>query len=455
LDIQGFTGDKIKSCGWGCKKAKEKHILRKKYKPLYFPNWRDMLMEKDNGKQEKSTGKESWSILEEIARTGARKMLQQALEQEVEEYLLRHADDRDNEGKRNVVRNGYHPEREILSGIGPLSIKQPRIDDRGKEQRFSSTLLPKYMRRMPSVDNLIPCLYLKGISTGDFTHALSAILGEVAAGLSATNVVRLKQSWEAEYRQWTKRDLSDKEYVYMWVDGIYFNVRLDDERSCILVIMGADKEGKKELVAVSDGYRESKLSWQEMLRDLKLRGLEEWPRLVTGDGALGFWAAQAEEFPETKRQRCWVHKSANILDKMPKSIQSKAKSHIHDMYMAETKAEALKAYDHFVSTYGAKYEHAVKCLTKDKEDLFTFYDFPGAHWRHIRTTNPIESTFATVRLRTKRTKGCGSRTATLSMVWKLVKEAEKNWQKLHQSNIIALVLADVKFEDGEEVKQVS
>lgn len=412
-------------------------------------------MGKDNGRERKSTETESWSILENLARTGAQHMLQQALELELQEYLEKHAQERDAEGKRMVVRNGYHPERSIQSGIGPLQITQPRVDDRKTDQRFSSAILPKYLRRVPSVDNLIPCLYLKGISTGDFSEALKAILGEQASGLSATNIVRLKQVWEEEYRTWSKRDLRDKEYVYIWVDGIYFNVRLDDERSCILVIIGADRDGNKELLAVEDGYRESKLAWKEILLDLKRRGLEKVPKLAIGDGALGFWAAVAEVFPQTKRQRCWVHKTANILDKLPKSIQSKAKSHIHDMYMAETKEQAVAAYDHFVSTYEEKYEKAVKCLTKDKEDLFTFYDFPGAHWRHIRTTNPIESTFATVRLRTKRTKGCGSRMATLSMVWKLVAEAEKKWQRLHRSNIIPLVLADVKFKDGERVKQAS
>jgi putative transposase len=307
-------------------------------------------MDKGSGKERKSTETGSWSILEQIARSGAQKMLQQALELEVEEYLQAHAQERDAEGKRIVVRNGYHPERAILSGIGPLHITQPRVDDRKTDQRFSSTILPKYLRRVPSVDNLIPCLYLKGISTGDFSQALSAILGDQASGLSATNIVRLKQGWEEEYRSWSKRDLSDKEYVYIWVDGIYFNVRLDDERSCILVIIGADRNGNKELIAVEDGYRESKLAWKELLLDLKRRGLSKSPKLAIGDGALGFWAAVAEEFPQTKRQRCWVHKTANILDKLPKGIQSKAKSHIHEMYMAETKEQALQAYDHFVST---------------------------------------------------------------------------------------------------------
>ncbi len=401
------------------------------------------------------TDTETWTVLESIAREGARKMLQQALEMEVEAYVQAHAEKVNESGNRTVVRNGYHPKRSISSGIGKLPIKQPRVDDRKHKQRFSSNILPKYLRRMPSIDNLIPCLYLKGISTNGFTTALTAILGEGVSGLSAANIVRLKQGWEAEYQSWSKRDLSDKRYVYIWADGIYFNVRLDDERSCILVIMGADAEGNKELIAVEDGYRESKLAWKDMLSGLKRRGLKEAPKLAAGDGALGFWSALAEEFPATRWQRCWVHKTANILDKMPKSIQSKAKSKIHDMYMAETRKDALEAYNHFVDIYEAKYPKAVECLTKDQEDLFSFYDFPAVHWRHIRTTNPIESTFATVRLRTKRTKGCGSRIATLTMVFKLIQEAQKTWQRLHGYKIIPMVLEDVQFEDGEEVKKAS
>jgi putative transposase len=353
------------------------------------------------------------------------------------------------------VRNGYHPSRSIISGIGPLPIRQPRVDDRKQPQRFASAILPRYLRRMPSVNNLIPFLYLKGISTNDFSQALTAILGEGVKGLSPANIVRLKQCWEAEYQSWAKRDLSDKHYVYLWVDGIYFQVRLDEERSCILLIMGADAQGNKELIAISDGYRESKISWREMLLDLKKRGLQKMPKLAIGDGALGFWAALAEVFPQTRRQRCWVHKTANILDKLPKAIQSRAKSLIHEMYQAESKKKALGAYDHFLAAYRDKYPKAVECLTKDSEDLFTFYDFPAAHWIHIRTTNPIESTFATVRLRTKRTKGCGSRKATLSMVFKLAQEAEKNWRRLRGYKMIPLVLENKKFRDGELMDKVA
>ena len=402
----------------------------------------------------------TWSVLEQVARDGARKMLQLALENEVDEFITKHSNLRDENGRKIITRNGFMPEREILTGMGPLEIKQPRIDDRNLKghsghERFTSNILPRYLRRIPSIDNLIPALYLKGISTNDFGPALSAILGEGAAGLSAANVVRLKDCWEKDYLKWKSRDLSHKNYVYFWVDGIYFNVRLDDSKSCILIIIGADKNGNKELVAVSDGYRESKISWKEILLDLKQRGLSFAPKLSVGDGGLGFWAALSEVFPDTRCQRCWVHKTANILDKMPKSIQSKAKSAIHEMYMAATKENALKAYDHFVEAYEAKYPKAVGCLTKDKEDLFTFYDFPATHWIHIRTTNPVESTFATVRLRTTKTKGCGSRTATLSMVFKLTMEAAKTWKKLKGHQLILLLLENKKFVDGELAEEVA
>lgn len=389
------------------------------------------------------------SVLEEIIREGARKMLQAAIENEVEEYLEKHKDERDTSSYRLAVRNGTLPEREIITGVGPLRIRQPRVDDRGiNGERFSSQILPRYLRRLPSIDNLIPFLYLKGISTNDFSRALSALLGESVLGLSPSNIVRLKASWEEEYGSWAERDLSEKTYVYFWVDGIYFNVRLEEDRVCILVIMGADEDGHKELIAVSDGYRESKISWKELLLDLRRRGLKDVPKLAIGDGSLGFWAAKREVFPQTREQRCWVHKTANILDKLPKSLQWKAKAQIHEMYMSENKKNALEAYGQFIQVYEDKYPKAVACLKKDKDELFTFYDFPASHWIHIRTINPIESTFATVRLRTKRTKGCGSRTATLTMVFKLAKEAEKTWKRLKGYRLIPLVLEDRTFEDG-------
>ena len=416
-------------------------------------------MEKSTRKIEivKEEPESAWSVLEQIARGGAQKMLKLALENEVEEYIQKHSEKVDMDGKRIVVKNGSMPKRDIVTGIGPLAITQPRVDDHrlDSRERFSSSILPKYMRRIPSIDNLIPVLYLKGISTNDFGPALTAILGEEASGLSSTNIVRLKKVWEKDYDQWRKRDLSDRDYVYFWVDGIYFNVRLDDSHSCILVIMAADRHGNKELLAVTDGYRESKIGWEEILLDLKARGLAIGPRLSIGDGGLGFWAALDKVYPESKRQRCWVHKTANILDKMPKCIQPKAKSMIHDIYEAPTKKDALKAYDHFVNVFEDKYPNAVNCLTKDKEDLFNYYDFPAAHWIHIRTTNPIESTFATVRLRTKKTKGCGSRIATLTMVFKLAFEASKTWKRLKGHQLILHVLENKKFVDGELVEEVA
>ena len=324
--------------------------------------------------------------------------------------------------------------------------------DKREGKSFTSAILPRYMRRVPSLDNLIPVLYLKGISTGDFTEALEAILGENAKGLSASTVVRLKKQWEQDFRAWTKRDLTGTRYVYFWADGIHFNVRLEDtenKRQCILVIIGAREDGTKELVAVLDGYRESKLSWMELLSSLKERGLSQGPKLAIGDGALGFWAALREAYPECEEQRCWVHKTANILDKMPKSVQPKAKERIHDIYLAPTKEQALVAYNSFITLYGKKFAEACECLSKDKEVLFTFYDFPAEHWIHIRTTNPIESTFATVRLRTEKTKGCGTRLATLTMVFKLVLETKKTWKKIKGYRLIPKVLEGVTFIDGE------
>ncbi|MGB4295812.1 MAG: IS256 family transposase, partial [Smithellaceae bacterium] len=347
---------------------------------------------KKNSNPETGTGLEesSRSVLEELLREGARKLLQQAIDNEIEEYLERYAHERDEQGRRLVVRNGHLPSRDIVTGLGLIPIRQPRVDDRRLRKSkglepFTSNILPRYLRRIPSIDNLIPALYLKGISTGDFPRALEAILGDSVKGLSATNIVRLKAKWEEEYQQWHRRDLSKKAYVYFWADGIYFNVRLDDDRSCILVIMAADEEGNKELLSITDGYRESELSWREMLLDLKCRGLKRGPELAIGDGAMGFWKALHEAFPETRSQRCWVHKTANILDKLPKSMQSKAKAHIHEMYRSESRDAALKAYDHFVQVYRSKYPHAVACLEKDKDVLFTFYDFPATHWIHIRT----------------------------------------------------------------------
>jgi len=391
---------------------------------------------------------ETETALDHLIREGARKMLQSALDHEVAEFIERMKCRRMEDGLREIVRNGHSPERDILSGAGPLRIKQPRVRDRKSATRFSSRILPPFLRRVPSVDTLIPVLYLKGISTGDFSEALEAILGPNAAGLSATNIVRLKEGWKADYEAWAVRDLSTKRYVYWWADGIYFNVRLDPERPCLLVLMGALEDGTKELLAVWDGIRESKASWLEVLHDLKARGLAEAPKLAVGDGALGFWAALEEEFSKVREQRCWVHKTANALDKLPQSVQPYAKKLIHEMYLSPTKEKALEAYHRFLSEYEAKYPKATDCLRKDEDVLFTFYDFPAEHWRHLRTTNPIESAFATVRHRTRQTKGCGSRLATLMMVFKLAMQAERHWRKLNGAELLAHVIRGVVFTDG-------
>ena len=391
---------------------------------------------------------ESRTALDEIVREGARRMLQEALENEVADDLSRRASVRTEDGRQAVVRNGFLPARDLVTGVGPVRIRQGRLRDQRRKVKFTSRILPPYLRRVPSVEALIPVLYLKGISTGEFTEALEAILGPNAAGLSATNIVRLKEGWQKDYEAWSRRDLRGKRYIYWWADGIYFNVRLDAERPCLLILMGALEDGTKELVAVWDGIRESKESWQEVLRDLKARGLSEAPKLAVGDGALGFWAALEEDFPHVREQRCWVHKTANVLDKLPKSVQPYAKNLIHEMYLAPTKEKAMAAYRRFLSEFEAKYPKATECLRKDEDVLFTFYDFPAEHWRHIRTTNPIESAFATVRHRTRQTKGCGSRTATLMMVFQSARQAERHWRKLNGSELLAKVIEDVRFVDG-------
>jgi transposase-like protein len=391
-------------------------------------------------------------LLTEILREGARKILAAALDAEVEEHLARYANQRDAKGHRLVVRNGFLPGRSIQTGIGDVPIKQPRVvDRRGDEnggERFSSAILPPYLRRTKSVEELIPFLYLKGVSTGDFSEALAALLGPDAPNLSASTVTRMKEIWVKEHDEWSQRSLIGKRYVYMWVDGIHFNVRLEEDRACILVIMGATADGKKELVAVHDGVRESEQSWLEVLIGLKTRGLKNGPELAIGDGALGFWAALPQAFSKCKTQRCWVHKTANVLNKLPKILQPSAKNMLHQIWMADTRKNAEKAFDAFIATYQAKYPKATECLTKDREALLAFYDFPAQHWSHIRTTNPIESTFATVRLRTEKTKGCGTRVATLSMVFKLSQSAEKSWRKLNGSELLAEVEKGVRFVDG-------
>ncbi len=386
--------------------------------------------------------------LESILREGARKLLQQAIENEVEEHLEEQKHWKDDTGHRMVKRNGYLPKRQIQTGIGHIEVRKPRI----RGSHFTSAILPKYMRRIPSLETLIPALYLKGISTGNMQEALTAILGEKAKGLSATNIVRLKETWGNEYKDWQQRDLTGKRYIYLWADGIYFNVRLSDDRPCLLVLIGTLEDGSKELVAIYNGIRESTLSWREVFQELKARGLSHSPSLGIGDGALGFWSALSEEFPSCRQQRCWVHKTANVLDKIAKSLQPPAKKLIHEMYMSPKKKEGLQAYMRFLTLYEAKYPKACECLRKDKESLFSFYDFPAMHWQHIRSTNPIESTFATIRHRSKQTKSCGSVQATLTMVFRLAKEAEKHWRKLRGYKLIKKILEGVCFRDGEEIE---
>lgn len=359
---------------------------------------------------------ESRSPLDEIVREGARRMLQAAIDAEVEDFLVVHESRRDDQGRRLVVRNGHLPSREILTGAGPLEVQQPRVRDNSPEKEnrvvFSPSVLPPYLKKSKAIEELIPWLYLKGISTGDFAEALQALVGEQAKGLSANVIVKLKESWSQEYEEWTKRDLSGKQYVYIWTDGIHVKVRLEDDankKQCMLVVIGATADGKKELLAIQDGYRESEQSWSELLLDLKHRGLKLAPKLAIADGGLGFWAALRKISPETQEQRCTVHKTANVLSKMPKSIQPKAKSDLHEIWQAATREDANKAFDHFLEKYEAKYQGACECLKKDREELLTFYDFPAEQWAHLRTTNPIESTFATIRLRHKRTKGSGTR----------------------------------------------
>jgi putative transposase len=394
--------------------------------------------------------------LTELLREGAKKMLQAAINEEVEDYLSQFIDRRDADGKRLVVRNGLAPKRSIQTGLGSIEVQRPRINDRrldddGNRIRFNSKVLPPYLRRTKSVEDLIPWLYLKGVSTGDFSEALGCLLGQNAPGLSSTTIVRLKQVWEDDFKDWNRRDLSNKRYAYIWVDGIHFNIRLDEQRQCILVVMGATADGKKELLAVEDGVRESEQSWKEVLLDLKARGLQMDPELAIGDGALGFWKALPQVWPKTRIQRCWVHKTANVLNKLPKSAQPKAKDALHQIWMAETKDGATRAFDLFIETYAAKYPKASSCLAKDRDALLAFYDFPAQHWLHIRTTNPIESTFATVRLRTRRTKGSGSRIACLTMVFKLAQAAERKWRKLNGHKLLGDVIRGVQFKDGIKV----
>jgi putative transposase len=391
--------------------------------------------------------------LSEVLRQGAQRLLAQAIEAEVADWIDHHQHCLDDRGHRQIVRNGHLPARTITTGLGAVAVQQPRVQDRrpaDQREKFSSAILPPYLRKTKSVEELIPWLYLKGVSSGDFSEALAALLGPDAKGLSATTVTRLKGAWEQEYKDWSQRSLADKRYVYVWADGVYFNIRLEGGRQCILVLLGATADGTKELLAIQDGQRESEQSWKELLLDVQARGLTIDPKLAIGDGALGFWKAVRQVWPDVREQRCWVHKTANVLDKLPKSIQPKAKGLLHAIYLAPNRAEAEKAFDLFVKCYEAKYPKATECLVKDRQELLTFYDFPAEHWLHLRTTNAIESVFATVRLRTAKTKGSGTRQACLTMVFKLMESASKRWRALNGSSLLADVIKGVVFVDGEK-----
>ena len=396
--------------------------------------------------------------LDEIVRLGAQELLTTALEVEVNLFVERYQYIIDDQMNRLVVRHGHHKARKIVTGAGQVEVSVPRVDDRvlegQDEPRLISRLVPPYLRKTKNMEELLPVLYLKGISTGDFHEALEKILGKDVVGLSAQTIVRLKQVWQEEYAQWNKRSLSKAEYTYWWVDGIHCNVRLgDDKRVCMLVIIGATKDGRKEIVAVAEGYREDKESWASVLRDLNRRGLRCGPKLAIGDGALGFWAALADVMPGVQKQLCWVHKMANVLGKLPDSLHIKAKKMLNEIFLAPTKMDASVAFDVFIEEFDAKYLKAVDCLRNHRQELMAFYNYPAEHWCHVRSTNIIESPFATVRLRTNKTKGCGSVMATLTMVFKLLQSAEKRWISLRSKEKVKDVFNGIKFEDGKKVEE--
>ncbi|MEV5145132.1 IS256 family transposase [Streptomyces sp. NPDC052727] len=398
----------------------------------------------------------SSSLIDEIVREGARRMLAAALEAEVNAYIAELTDHRDETGRRLVVRNGYHQPRKVTTAAGVVEVKAPRVNDKrvdaetGERKRFSSAILPPWCRKSPKISEVLPLLYVHGLSSGDFVPALEQFLGS-AAGLSPATVTRLTQQWQADHAAFMERDLSEADYVYVWADGIHLNVRLEEARACVLVLVGVRADGSKELVALKDGYRESSESWADLMRDCARRGMRA-PVLAVGDGALGFWKALAEVFPETREQRCWVHKTANVLDALPKSAQPGAKKAIQDIYNAEDREHAVKAIKTFAQLYGAKFPKAVKKITDDQDQLLAFFDFPAEHWIHLRTTNPIESTFSTVRLRTKVTRGAGSRTAALAMVFKLIESAQARWRAVNAPHLVALVRAGARFERGHLVE---
>jgi len=397
--------------------------------------------------------------LTNILRSGARQLLAQAVEMEAEAFLLAMKGLKLPDGRDRLVRHGHGPERTIQTGIGPVEVERVKIRDRaaaenGERIRFTSAILPLWARRTKSLDTLLPVLYLRGISTGDFQEALAALLGQNAPNLSPAVISRLTAEWQGEYERWQKRDLSARQYVYVWADGVFLQARMEDHGECMLVLIGATPEGKKELIGFQVGVRESAQSWRELLVEVKSRGLTIAPEIAVGDGALGFWKALDEVFPGTRHQRCWVHKTANVLNKVTLSVQTNMKKDLREIYLAPNRASAEVAINVFAEKYGAKYDKAVECLTKDREALLALYEFPAEHWDHLRTTNPIESVFATVRHRTVRTKGSLSPTTARLMVFKLLCAASKTWRRLKGTNQLPKVIAGVSFENGIEVIQV-
>jgi len=387
--------------------------------------------------------------LTDLLRSGARALIQQAIEAELQAFLGDYAKVTDLRGRQTVVRNGYLPEREIVTGVGSVAVKVPKVRDRsGGGIKFNSSLVPPYVRKAKRVEAALPWLYLRGISTGDMQEALSVLLGDEAKGLSPAVVSRLKAQWADDYQAWNRRDLSQERYVYVWADGIYSTLRGEDDRLCLLVLIGVNEQGDKRLLALSDGYRESKASWLSVVQDLQARGLQDAPKLAIGDGALGFWAAINEAWPTTHHQRCWVHKTANVLAQLPDSLQGKAKAGLKAIWMADTQATAEKALDAFQRDFEAKYPKAVNLLEKDRDTLLAFYNFPAEHWVHIRTTNPIESSFATIRHRTTRTKNCVSRNTLLGLVFQLALTAEKSWRRIRGFKQLPEVVNGVRFQDG-------
>ena len=413
-----------------------------------------MLKVLDNDTADNDSAQEGHTAptLDELAREGARRMLMTALAAEVAQYIDEHDEERDEQGRRLVVRNGRARARKVTCGAGTVEVPAPRVNDKrvaadGHRQRFTSRILPPYMRRSPKVAEVLPILYLRGLSTGDFREALPVLLGDDAAGLSATNIARLTMVWEDDYRRFRQRDLADRDYVYVWVDGIHFNIRLEEDRLCTLVIIGVRPDGTKELVALEDGYRESTESWATVLRDLHRRGMRA-PVVAVGDGALGFWAAVRAVWTDTQEQRDWFHKMGNVLDTLPKRLQPKATRALREIMYADTRAHAEEAMDVFVAEYTAKYPKAAACLDADRDRLLTFFALPAEHWQHVRTSNVIESPFATVRLRQRVTKGAGSRTKGLLMAYKLLEMAQQRWRRLNGAHLLPLVRAGVRFIDG-------